>query len=217
MTTTNGHVATSAFFARQIAGAGHCPIPVDSGEKRPTTPRWQKLRITLEEVDKYFSNRHNVGLLTGVTGVDCVDKDSAEAVAVADHLMPPTLESSRDESPRSKAFYKVRGGSVPPTKRYKVPKKVEADGKKATVVELLSTGSQAVVTGVHPSGDRYRWEGGVFTPKRSSRWATRSSPRWSSTSPSPLLCCATTRGRATVTTTCSSSRDTCCATFRRNG
>ncbi len=166
MTTTNGHVTTSAFFARQIAVARHRPIPVPSGEKGATIPEWQKLRISPEEVDEYFPNGHNVGLLTGVTGLLCVDKDCAEAVAVADHLLPPTLESGRDNSPRSKAFYKVRGGSVPPTKRYKIPKKVEADGKKATVVELLSTGSQAVVTGVHPSGDRYRWESGRFDAEK---------------------------------------------------
>lgn len=148
---------TSAADATHVTEAGHFPLPVPVGSKGCVIPDWPQLRITTETVPEYFPNGHNVGVLTGApSNLVCVDEDCDEALRVAPFIMPKTLMGGREQRPCSKAFY-LCVGDPPPTTRYKTP-----DGE--TVVELLSTGAQAVVTGIHPTGDRYRWEGDGFDP-----------------------------------------------------
>lgn len=87
---------------------------------------------------------------TGGGWVVCVDLDTPEAVAIAEHILPLTGEiGGRSDSRRSHWFYQC--DPPPATTRYTAP-----DGTR--LLEVLSTGTQVLVPpSVHPSGQRYEW------------------------------------------------------------
>lgn len=152
---------TPAEWAAEYLQTGLLPVPSPKGTKAPLLKDWQNLRITPDEISRYWKEDQNVGVLNGEpsNGLVCADKDCSEVIAVAPYFFKPTLENGRDENPNSKAFY--RCNPIPETIRYRTPAGKLPSGRDGgdTVVELLSTGTQAVVNGVHPTGDIYRWEG----------------------------------------------------------
>ena len=78
------------------------------------------------------------------------DLDCPEAVAVAEHILPTTLMSGREKSPRSHYWYLTT-----PIPKYR--KFTDINGE--TILELRGAGHQTVVPpSLHPEGDLYRWE-----------------------------------------------------------
>jgi hypothetical protein len=141
---------------------GFAPIPIPHGRKGPVLEGWTDLRLTEATLAEHFNGiPQNVGALQGAPsdGRVCVDLDSPEAVALAPAFLLPTgLIHGRPGNPRSHWFYRVTG-SLPATARLDDPRlrtAPEAQRGKARIAELLSTGTQVVVAGQHPSGEDYR-------------------------------------------------------------
>jgi len=103
-------------------------------------------------------------VLGGLAGIVDVDLDNPVAVAVADLLLPETLESGRAARPRSHRWYVCE--PAPRSKAYSLTKRMAdrlmVESREATLVELRSTGHQTVVApSIHPvDGDRYMWHQG---------------------------------------------------------
>jgi hypothetical protein len=148
--------------ARTWLARGFAPIPIPHGRKGPVLDGWTELRIDEDTLREHFNGQpQNVGVLQGAhsDGRVCVDLDSPEAIALAPAFLPPTgLIHGRPGNPRSHWFYHVTG-SLPATARLDDPlmrTMPQEQRGKARVVELLSTGTQVVVAGQHPSGENYR-------------------------------------------------------------
>jgi putative DNA primase/helicase len=138
---------------RRLIRSGYAVIPVPKSEKAPTLPGWPNLRLVEEDIDKYFSESGNVGVLLGKPsrGLTDIDLDAPEAADVADLLLPQTgMVHGRKSKPRSHRFYRI-GNPLRPMKF------TDTDG--SCLVEIRSTGQQTLLPfSLHPSGERFRWE-----------------------------------------------------------
>jgi putative DNA primase/helicase len=138
---------------RAYIRSGYAPIPVPSGEKAPAVRRWQKLEIDRDQVEEYFGESGNVGILVGKPsgGLVDIDIDAREAVAIADTFLPPTnMVHGRKSKPGSHRWYRLEDAIAP-------AKFADVDG--TCLLELRSNGQQTIVPpSVHPSGERLRWE-----------------------------------------------------------
>lgn len=136
--------------ARGYLARGYMPVPLSPGDKNPFLDGWQHMRLTEEELPRWFSGRNNIGVILGEPSgwlVD-VDLDCDEAIELADEFLPPTpVVTGRGGRPRSHRWY-----ICPRAKTTQLADPVT--NKK--IVELRSTGAQtAVGPSVHPDGDRY--------------------------------------------------------------
>ncbi len=141
--------------ARSYLARGWAPVPVPHREKGPQLPGWQRLRLTETDLPRYFNGHaQNIGILLGAAsgGLVDVDLDCPEALALADHFLPPTAAAfGRASKPRAHRLY--RCDPPPRTTRFRDP----ADG--ATLVEARADGCQTVCPpSVHPSGEAVRWD-----------------------------------------------------------
>jgi hypothetical protein len=141
----NALAAAADYLAR-----GWQPIPIAAGQKAPTLPRWQSLRLSADNLAAHFAGQGNIGLLLGEPSrwlVD-VDLDCAEARGLASQHLPPTgLISGRPGNPRSHYWYLADGAT---TRKHSDPR------TRAMICELRSTGCQTVVgPSIHPSGEPY--------------------------------------------------------------
>jgi putative DNA primase/helicase len=141
--------------ARDYIRAGYRPVPIPAGEKAPNLREWTKLRVSEDDVDQYFTEPGNIGLLLGKPSGELtdVDIDAPEAAAVADVFLPPTeMVHGRKSKRRSHFWYRVENAPAP-------IKFTDADG--ACLLEIRSTGQQTLVPpSIHPKGERIRWEEG---------------------------------------------------------
>jgi hypothetical protein len=141
-------------YAKDYANKGLSVVPILANQKKPVMRDWQALRIRPEDIPQYFNGKpQNVGILLGEPsgGLVDVDLDVEEAVKVAEHFLPPTLNSGRVKTPRTHWWFRAPGAE---TEKWK-----DTDGRM--LVELRSTGCQTVVEpSVHPEGDRYLWHRG---------------------------------------------------------
>ena len=145
MSTEKRRRAAAALIRRGVA-----VVPVPAGEKNPGRDGWEALRITEEEVRRYWTNGQNIGLLCGEPsgGRIDVDLDANEAVKIAGRFLPPTLTSGRDSRPHSHWWYVCPGAKS----------KDWRDTDTSKLVELRSTGRQTLVSpSTHPDGDEYLW------------------------------------------------------------
>jgi putative DNA primase/helicase len=114
---------------------------------------WPNLRLSESDLDTYFSNGNNVGILLGEAsgGLVDIDLDAPEALKVADAFLPQTGRiHGRNSKPGSHRWY-VCSPSPHPEKF--------ADTDGTCLAELRSTGQQTVVPpSVHPSAERLCWE-----------------------------------------------------------
>ena len=136
--------------AQRYIERGVAVIPVPDEGKKPGLPGWQDLRLTVEDVPKYWTNGQNIGALNGEPSGwrVCVDQDVSEAAILAGRFLPPTLTSGRETRPHSHWWYVSPGAQ---TEKFK-----DVDG--TMLLELRSTGCQTIVApSVHPSGERYIW------------------------------------------------------------
>jgi hypothetical protein len=131
---------------------GWSPIPVPAGQKGPTTPGWQKLQLTPEQIPQAFADDPNVGLLLGAPsgGLVDVDLDTPEARKVVSAFLPPTARvHGRKGNPKSHWWYLAPDLK---TKQFRDP----VDG--AMLCEVRSTGAQTIVPpSTHPSGEQLEW------------------------------------------------------------
>ncbi|HEV2094025.1 MAG TPA: bifunctional DNA primase/polymerase [Rubrobacter sp.] len=76
---------------------GWFPLPIPRGEKGCKLPDWQDLRIKAGEVEEFFTEGSNVGLLLGDAsgGLTDIDLDCPEAINIGSKLLPSTLRSGR--------------------------------------------------------------------------------------------------------------------------
>ena len=136
--------------ARAYIAHGWSPVPVPKDSKGADLSCWQKLRVREGQVDSYFDDKANIGLILGEASGELVDVDldCPEAVELADDFLPPTPAiTGRSSKPGSHRWYYA---DVPKTKQYRDPV------INKMVVELRSNGGQTVVgPSVHPDGDRY--------------------------------------------------------------
>ena len=90
--------AAAKYLRRNIA-----VIPARKDEKDPELPAWQDLRITEEDIPRYWTNGQNIGALNGEPSGwrVCVDLDVLEALRIAGRFLPPTLTSGRASRPHA--------------------------------------------------------------------------------------------------------------------
>jgi hypothetical protein len=160
--------STPLDLARKYLARQYAVLPVQYKGKRPyhngrLLSEWQRLRLTADDLPNYFNGvPQNIGVLLGEPscGLIDIDLDCAEAVAVAGNLLPPTgAIFGRASKRRSHYLY----FSNLATKKFRDPllekHEDEAQRKRATLLEIRSSGAQTVFPGsVHPSGEAISWD-----------------------------------------------------------
>ena len=90
---------------------GFAPIPMKHKSKLPVSARWPELRITQNDIPKYFNGHAtNIGVLTGEPsqGLVDVDIDDTTALRFAPRFLPETnCIFGRPSKPRSHWIYRV--------------------------------------------------------------------------------------------------------------
>src|SRR3712207_3820538 len=89
-------------YAADYIRRGMACVPVPMGEKNPGFEGWNELRLTEEDVPRYFNGEPtNIGVLLGDPsgGIVDVDLDVPEAVKIASRFLSPTATSGREEAP----------------------------------------------------------------------------------------------------------------------
>lgn len=150
---------------------GYTPLPVLDGAKRPSIATWQRVRwpspvtddgerTVREQFEEYAgSGATNVGVSLGEASgmlID-VDVDHPAAMRMKDYFLPRTrARHGRATAPASHYWYVASEGTLPGTRRFKIPGE---DGTATVSVELRTTGSQTVLPpSVHPgTGEVYEW------------------------------------------------------------
>jgi putative DNA primase/helicase len=157
-----------AAVARFYLEQGWAPIPAHFKSKRPIGDAWQKVRVTLDNIDVYFpDDLRNVGMLLGPVSNDLtdVDLDCPEAIAVAPHLLPATRCFGRASKRCSHWLYLTDLARVQGATKidYRDPLVPNGDAKKALLLEVRiggdGVGLQTIFPGsTHESGEVVEWE-----------------------------------------------------------
>lgn len=131
-------------------GLGWSLVPIPLGEKAPKLPGWPALRLTADDLPRYFGAPSNVGVILGAPSgylVD-VDLDTPEAIELAPRFLPSTWVFGRASKLRSHWLYVCPGVK---TERY------QHAGE--TLLEMRGDGCQTVLPpSTHPSGEAVRWD-----------------------------------------------------------
>lgn len=104
----------------------------------------------------------NLGILLGEASGDLIDVDLDHPAArrLKSYLLPHTAAvHGRETSRKSHYWYRAKPGTLPPTRRLKIP---DVSGRGSGVsVEIRTTGSQTLVPpSIHPAtAETYEWEG----------------------------------------------------------
>jgi putative DNA primase/helicase len=152
---------SSAKAAARYIERGWAPVPIPARQKGPRISDWQRLRLSLEDVPRYFNNGQNVGIINGKAsgGLVTVDLDRPEAVALAGRFLQPTLVSGRESVPDGHWWY------ISPSLEHREFEGIPNSVSEGTILELRSTDHQTVVEpSIHPSGERYRWNRSGLEP-----------------------------------------------------
>src|SRR5215213_3275900 len=160
MNTRSASMSSAKAAARYIE-RGWAPVPIPARQKGPRISDWQRLRIALEDVPRYFNNGQNVGIITGKASgwLVTADLDCPEAVALAGRFLEPTLTGGRESVPDGHWWY------ISPGLEHREFEGIPKTASEGTILELRSTGHQTVVEpSVHPSGERYRWSRSGLKP-----------------------------------------------------
>ena len=136
--------------AREYVRRGWRVVPIPYRQKRPILKEWEQLRLTEGDLNRYFDQPANVGLILGEPSgwlVD-IDLDCVEARAIASNYLPPTqAKTGRATAPDSHWWYIAEGAK---TVQHRDPV------TRRMIVELRSTGGQTVVgPSLHPTGQSY--------------------------------------------------------------
>ena len=152
---------------------GFTPLPVLAGAKRPSISTWQRVRWPepptpqgAEEVRQRFEEyadggATNLGVSLGEPSGDLIDVDidHPAATRLRHYFLPRTAaRHGRATNPDSHYWYIATEGTLPGTRRFKIP---DADDPARTTVsvELRTTGAQTVIPpSIHPdTGEQYEW------------------------------------------------------------
>jgi hypothetical protein len=163
MTTTSLDIALNYILR------GWNPVPIPLRAKKPTGNRWQKRVITAQTAPRYFNGGpKNIGVMQGPSsgGLNDVDLDCPEAIAIAPHVLPKTdAVFGRASKRRSHFLYCTDLASKLPkaAEPFKDPTLGKSGDKKAMLIELRigggGKGAQTVFPGsVHESGEPIEWE-----------------------------------------------------------
>jgi putative DNA primase/helicase len=163
--------------ARGFLERGWKPLPIPTGQKRPTNLNWQLREITLLNYQKEFRLWHgNIGLQHGLVsnGLCDVDLDAREARAVAHHFLPATAATfGRKSAPASHWLYysdmhKTAKAAVTIFDDPIGPIDGNAGEHGRRLLELRSgrsgddgepIGAQSMAPpSLHPSGETVRWQ-----------------------------------------------------------
>lgn len=150
MGATAAESVTPLEAARAYVRRGWCVVPIPYKSKRAVYKEWEQLRLTESELDKYFDQPANIGLILGAPsgGLVDVDLDCTEARAIANKYLPPTeAKTGRSGSANSHWWYIADNAE---TVQHRDPV------TRNMIVELRSTGGQTVVgPSIHPTGQPY--------------------------------------------------------------
>ena len=154
---------------------GLTPIPLPRHSKSPNITGWTDIRWPDPEYDagegeelvrRTFSEQidqgsSNLGVILGEPSGNLVDVDLDHPAVqrLKSILLPPTSAiHGREGSPSSHYWYRVADGTLPPTRRLRIPAQ---DGGTVVSVEIRGTGAQTVIPpSIHPdTGETYEWEG----------------------------------------------------------
>ena len=150
-----------------MIGKGHTPLPLPGGQKRPLLNNWQTVAVTVNDVEKLFTDGDNIGLrLDKLTDVD---PDCAEARALAPFFLEPTSARwGRKTAPRSHHLYSVKNSR---SEEFTDP--LITDRKQMIVEIRHDNGHQSMIPpSVHPNGELLAWDGD-FQPKEWNFYSLR--------------------------------------------
>ena len=146
-----GHdVVTPLDAAREYVRRGWCVVPIPYKQKRPVLKEWEQLRLSESDLDQYFDQPANVGLILGEPSGNLVDVDldCAEARAIASNYLPATAAKSGRAGAADSHWWYIAADAK--TVQHRDP------ATRQMIVELRSTGGQTVVgPSIHPSGQPY--------------------------------------------------------------
>src|SRR5262245_22982513 len=100
-------------IARSYVRRPWAPIPIPYKSKIPVLKGWPKLRVTEENIEQDFKANgkpQNIGVLTGQPsgGLNDVDMDCVEALALAPYFLPKTAARfGRRSKPESPQLYRA--------------------------------------------------------------------------------------------------------------
>ncbi len=125
--------------ARALTQRGFYVVPIPSGSNHPVLSEWQNLRLTQDELESYFADAENIGVLLSPSGLADVDLDCAEAIAAADVLLRQTaMVHGHQSSPRSHRYYRPTG--IPKNKSFHDPRQNKTKSARAVIAELRTNG-----------------------------------------------------------------------------
>ena len=176
MSTTEQHNAAVVEAALDAYRRGLTPLPILRHSKGPTMAGWTKIRwpdpttdtgegeaAVRQAFEEYTAGGStNLGVLLGEASGDLIDVDLDHPAAqrLKSYLLPCTAAvHGRETSRRSHYWYRAKPGTLPPTRRLKIP---DVSGRGSGVsVEIRTTGSQTIVPpSIHPAtAETYEWEG----------------------------------------------------------
>uniref|UniRef100_A0AAU8B355 Polymerase/primase n=1 Tax=Dulem virus 38 TaxID=3145756 RepID=A0AAU8B355_9CAUD len=173
MSITEDHNHAVVEAALDAYRRGMTPIPVPRHSKGPTMAGWNKLRWPDPETDpgngevavrKAFEEytaggSTNLGVVLGEASGDLIDVDLDHPTAqrLKSYLLPYTAAVHGRETSRASHFwYRAKPGTLPSTRRLKIP----AGEGSGVSVEIRGNGAQTLVPpSIHPAtAETYCWE-----------------------------------------------------------
>jgi RecA-family ATPase len=160
----------AAVTARRIRylKAGHQPIPIRSGDKKPVHSDWGKMPIDLDVIPSW-TDSHPGALSTGVrtkrgagADIDVYDADIADQIeqALLNMIRPGTVLKRYGMTPKRLIPFRTDVPFKKISAAFRRPD--DPPGAKAHKIEVLCDGQQFVVEGIHPDTHMpYRWADNV--------------------------------------------------------
>ncbi|MFZ2081840.1 MAG: bifunctional DNA primase/polymerase [Xanthobacteraceae bacterium] len=148
---------------KRLLAAGYTPLPCNG--KAPPIPGWQDIVATSKLIDTWerrYPDATNTGVLTDISPAIDIDIMHPDAAAAIEALAREHFEEH--------GYVLVRFGKAP--KRAillrtnepfnKIARMLIAPDGSTQKIEILATGQQIVVAGIHPETKRnYSWHGGT--------------------------------------------------------
>jgi AAA domain/Bifunctional DNA primase/polymerase, N-terminal len=144
---------------KQLLAADYSPLPVNG--KAPPIIGWQDIQATNELINSWedqYADATNTGILTHTTpaiDIDVMDPDVADELQQIAELMFGANAVRIGQSPKRAMLYRADA----PFGKLATPIFVSPDGHSHKV-EVLCSGQQIVVHGIHPTTQApYTWQG----------------------------------------------------------
>jgi putative DNA primase/helicase len=145
------------------AALGWSLMALPFGEKKSDERGWQDAPDDVPWLEGVAGGRINLAVRLGLRSgmLADVDLDTAGAVALAPHLLPPTrCKSGTDGRPGSHWWYTAPDGPLRDTGTARYASPSEGAAGPVTYAELRWTGGYTVLPpSFHPDGWLYHWEG----------------------------------------------------------